>query len=136
MFKTAAAAVEAPVVFRDETPVPLSVIALDLAAPEFGWVAYLTGRGIAVVEDDLGRPSIPRAAARMLFDEHRANELRKAEVRAESERRAVEADQRFRASLGHGVKIPKEKAYACGFDEVERDHPPAAAYGAGLVAAH
>ena len=44
--------------------VPLSHLSLDLPKPPSGWVAYLTGRGVAVVEDDLGRPSIPRAAAR------------------------------------------------------------------------
>jgi hypothetical protein len=76
---------------------------LDLSEPPSGWVAYLTGRGVAVVDDDLGRPSISRAAARMLFDEHRADEARKAEMRAESEKRAVEADQQWRSQLPHGV---------------------------------
>jgi hypothetical protein len=101
--------------------VPLSHLSLDLSEPPSGWVAYLTGRGVAVVDDDLGRPSISRAAARMLFDEHRADEARKAEMRAESEKRAVEADQRFRAQLSGGVAIPAGMSYGEAAKAAELD---------------
>ena len=108
MFKTPARVVQPP---RDVGPavpievgvVTLSHLSLDLSEPPLGWVAYLAGRGVAVVEDDLGRPSIPRAAARMLFDEHRADEVRKAEHRQRQEREAVEADREWRSQLPHGV---------------------------------
>ena len=57
--------------------VPLSVLALDLSAPSVGgWPAYLAGRGIEVVADDLGRDSITRADARRLFTERREAEAR------------------------------------------------------------
>jgi hypothetical protein len=55
------------------------------------------------VVDDVGRSAISRVAARQLFDEHRASEARKAELRAAAEQRAIETDQQFRAQLGRGV---------------------------------
>ena len=82
--------------------IPLSVLALDLLAPA-DWSAFLADRGIEIVLDDIGRAAISRSDARRLFDEQRENEARKAEMRAAAEKRAVEADQRFRASLGVGV---------------------------------
>jgi hypothetical protein len=84
-------------------PVPLSVLALDLPEPVGGWAHELAGRGAVVVEDDLGRPSVPRAVARALFTEHREEQEAAARRRAEIERRAIETDQRFRASLPAGV---------------------------------
>jgi hypothetical protein len=84
-------------------PVPLSELERDLPAPAAGWAAELAGRGVAVVLDDLGRAALDRATARALFAEYRESEARKARVRAEIERRAVEADQRFRASLPAGI---------------------------------
>jgi hypothetical protein len=115
MFKAAAAAVEAPVVFRDESPVPLSHLQLDLGEPVEGWRPFLADRHIEIVTDDLGRLSVARDDARRLFDEHHDNEVRKAELRAAAEKRAIEADQRFRASLGVGVPasaIPAGMTYA------------------------
>jgi hypothetical protein len=107
MFKTAPVVAPprdvGPAVPMEVGVVPLSHLSLDLSEPLPGWVAYLTGRGVAVVEDDLGRASIPRAAAKMLFDDHRADEVRKAEMRAESERAAVAADREWRAALPRGV---------------------------------
>jgi hypothetical protein len=87
-----------------EPAVPLTELERDLPAPAAGgWAAELDRRGVAVVADDLGRPSVDRATARVLFAEHRESEARTARKRAELERRAVEADQRFRASLPGGV---------------------------------
>jgi hypothetical protein len=51
----------------------------------------------------------------MLLSEHRVDELRKAEMRAAAEKRAVEADQRWRASLPSGVlagALPPGMSYA------------------------
>jgi hypothetical protein len=84
-------------------PVPLTELERDLPAPAAGWAAELAGRGVAVVLDDLGRPSITRAAARDLFTEHRENEARNARKRAEIEQRVIEADQAFRAALPAGI---------------------------------
>lgn len=52
---------------------------------------------------DIGRLSISRGNARRLFDERREAEARKAEMRAESEKRAVEADRQWRSQLPRGV---------------------------------
>jgi hypothetical protein len=84
--------------------VPLSAIALDLPAPAAGWAAELAGRGVTVELDDLGRPSITRAAARDLFTAHRSQQEAAARHRAEIEERVIEADQRFRAALPVGVR--------------------------------
>jgi hypothetical protein len=103
MFNKAAAAEPAPDVEVPPDVIPVSHLALDLPEPEFGWVAYLTGRGVAVIEDGIGRSAISSADARMLISEHRADEARKAEMRAESEKRAVEADREWRSQLPRGL---------------------------------
>ena len=82
--------------------VALSVLALDYPMPAAGWAVELDGRGVGIVLDDLGRPAIPRAVARDLLAERRANEERKAQRLKEIEAAAIEADQRFRARLGQG----------------------------------
>jgi hypothetical protein len=92
--------------------IPLSHLSLDLDEPPIGWVAYLGNIGVEVVEDDIGRPALSRTDARMLIAEHHDNEVRKAELRAAAEKRAIEQDQAFRASLGHGVKVPDGMSYA------------------------
>jgi hypothetical protein len=83
--------------------IPLSLLELDCPAPPIGWAAELANRGVAILEDDLGRRAVPRSVARDLLAEHRENEARKARHRAEQERLAVETDQRFRASLPAGI---------------------------------
>jgi hypothetical protein len=114
MFRTAPVAESAPDVIPRESPVPLSVLSLDLEQPPIGWATYLN-LGVEIVEDDLGRPSIHRHDARRLIAEHRDNEVRKAEVRAAAEKRAIENDQAFRRGLGVGVPtsvIPADSTYA------------------------
>jgi hypothetical protein len=86
-------------------PVPLSQLTLDLPEPAAGWAAELAARGIAVVADDLGRPSITRGAARELFAEHREQRAAAARHREEIEQRAIEADRAFRAALPAGVSF-------------------------------
>src|SRR5688572_15876214 len=103
MFRTAASAVEAPVVFRDESPIPLSHLALDLPTPPIGWVAYLGNVGVEIVEDGIGRSAVSSADARLLIAEHRRNEARQAELRARQEAEAVEQDRLRRASLPTGI---------------------------------
>ena len=83
--------------------IPLSVLELDLAAPPLGWNVYLAGRGIAVVDDDIGRPAVARADARMLIAEQREAEARGREKAAELERQAVELDQQRRAQIWGGI---------------------------------
>jgi hypothetical protein len=115
MFRTIPAAEPAPDVIPRESPVPLSVLSLDLEQPPIGWTAYLNNLGVEIVEDDLGRPSIHRHDARRLIAERRDNEVRKAELRAAAEKRAIEDDQAFRRGLGVGVPtsvIPADSTYA------------------------
>jgi hypothetical protein len=85
--------------------IPVSNLALDLDEPAGGWVAYLKGRGIEVMTDDIGRPSIARADARQLLDEQREAEARKRAKLAENERRAIEDDRLRRAQIWRGVPV-------------------------------
>jgi hypothetical protein len=68
-----------------EPTVALSVLSLDLDPPTTGWPAYLAGRGVPIVEDDLGRPAIARADARLLFEERREAEVRAREAVARND---------------------------------------------------
>ena len=92
--------------------VPVSHLTLDLPVPSIGWVAYLNNVGVEILSDDVGRPAIHRHDARRLFDEHRASEVRKAELRAAAEKRAVEADRQLRAQMPAGVRVPDGMTYA------------------------
>src|SRR5687768_9846602 len=105
MFKTTAPdplplkAVEVPA----DDLVPLSHLGLDLPTPPIGWLTYLGNIGVEILSDDVGRASIHRHDARRLFDEHRRNEARKAELRARQEREPVQQDRLRRASLPTGI---------------------------------
>jgi hypothetical protein len=121
MFRSTDTATPPPDVDTAEPLVPLSVLSLDLPEPPIGWLAYLSSRDIAVVEDSIGRSAVASADARLLISEHRADEVRKAELRAESEKRAVEADQRFRAQLSGGVAIPAGMSYGEAAKAAELD---------------
>ena len=124
MFKTPPpdAEVISPVGERTSEPlVPLSHLGLDLPVPPIGWTGYLNNIGVEIVEDGIGRGAVSAADARMLIAEHRADEVRKAEVRAAAEKRAIEADQQWRASLGHGVKVPDGVTYAEAAQSAELD---------------
>jgi hypothetical protein len=93
----------APDVTAPPDPIPLSHLELDLPAPTTGWGVELDRRGVAIVLDDLGRPSISRDAARELLAEQRAQQEAAARKREEAEQRAIEADQRYRAQLAGGI---------------------------------
>jgi hypothetical protein len=105
MFKTTSTVTEpAPAEVPDPSGlIPLSVLQLDLPAPSGGWDAFLAGRGIAIVSDDIGRKSVSRGDARMLLDEQHEAEARKREVAERQERQAIEADRVRRASIWGGV---------------------------------
>jgi len=104
MFSKPAAPVEpAPAVMRDVSPVPLSVLELDLSAPPLGWNFYLAGRGVEITLDDIGRAAISRADARQLLDEHREAEARNREVMERREQQFIQQDQLRRASLPSGI---------------------------------
>ena len=83
--------------------IPLSVLELDLEAPPDGWASFLASRGIAVKLDDVGRRSITKHAARLLFRERAEAEERQREARELAERRAIEADEQRRAQLWGGI---------------------------------
>jgi hypothetical protein len=105
MFRTAPVAVTDVTVTElpAEQPIPPSHLELDLPVPTTGWRIELDRRGIEVVTDDIGRLSISRDNARLLIAEQRESEARQATMREEAERRAVEADQQFRAQLWTGL---------------------------------
>jgi hypothetical protein len=88
-----------------ERAVPLSELALDLPAPAVGWVAELERRGVAVIEDDLGRLAVDRATARSLFAEHRQQQEEAARRREELEQRLIAADEARRAAIPKGVPL-------------------------------
>jgi hypothetical protein len=65
----------------NETPVcdscrqiPLSHLALDIAEPLTGWLAFFEKRNIEGSQDVCGRPSIPRWVLTKLLDEQRERE--------------------------------------------------------------
>jgi hypothetical protein len=111
-----------------EDPVPLSVLALDVDPPAIGeWSAYLRGRGIEVGLDDIGRPCISRASARMLIAERRESEAHAREVAARREQQSIEQDQRFRAQLSGGVpwyEVPPGVAPAAAMLQAAHDAQP------------
>ena len=58
------------------------------------WAAYLAGFGIATVTDDIGREAISRADAKMLLDEQREREARRAELLRRADEAAIESTWR------------------------------------------
>jgi hypothetical protein len=77
--------------------VPTSVLALDVPEPVGGWPG--------VVEDDVGRPSVPREVARSLLAEHREAEARAFRHRQEIEERLIEADAVRRSQIPPGIPL-------------------------------
>jgi hypothetical protein len=107
--------------------IPVSNLALDLDEPAGGLVAYLKGRGIEVMTDDIGRPSIARADARQLLDEQREAEARKRAKLAENERRAIEDDRVRRAQIWGGlpaVDLPVGVSAASAMIAADHDAQP------------
>jgi hypothetical protein len=54
--------------------VPLSHLALDVEPPVEGWVSYFESKGITVLDDAAGRPSVPRHVLADLIDEQKRRE--------------------------------------------------------------
>ena len=107
--------------------IPLSHLALDLDPPAVGWAAYLTGRGIEIVLDSVGRKAISSDDARQLFTERRESEARKREAMAQQEQRAIEQDQQFRAQVWGGVRadhMPPGAAPAAVMLQAAKDAEP------------
>ncbi|HEX5937151.1 MAG TPA: hypothetical protein VFZ75_05605 [Actinomycetota bacterium] len=63
--------------------IPLAHLALDVDPPLGGWQQFFHEAGVAVSEDDLGRPSIPRSVLGDLLADDREREARLAAQRAE-----------------------------------------------------
>jgi hypothetical protein len=117
---------EASVDTRGYQLIPLSVLELDLPAPE-SWSAYLADRGISITIDDIGRAAITRDDARRLFDEGREAEARGREMAAEFERQAIEQDRQWRASLPSGLpwyEIPPDVLPVVAMTQADRDAQP------------
>jgi hypothetical protein len=109
-------------------PIPLSVLALDLAdAPADGWTVWLAERGIAVTFDDVGRPAISRADAKGLLAAQRQSEICRQDQAARLEQQAVEADRAWRAGLPVGVPwyaLPDGVSYGQAVAEAEAARSP------------
>jgi hypothetical protein len=82
----------------------VSVLQLDLEPPSVGgWAAYLTGRGIAIVLDHIGRSAISSADARQLLDEQREAEAHAREVMERREAQLIQQDRLRRANMPTGI---------------------------------
>ncbi len=128
MFRNLPAAVPPPVVV-DPPPelIALSVLELELAAPDAGWAAHLADRGISITIDDIGRAAVTRDDARRLFTEKREAETRAREHAAAVERQAIEADRQWRAALAGGIpayQIPDGVAPAAAMLQAAHDASP------------
>ena len=103
-------------------------LALDLAEPPVGgWVAYLKGRGIEVLTDDVGRASVSRSDARQLLDEKREAEIRRQEAAERQERQFIAADQAWREQLSPGIpwwEFPDGVSPQQAWAQVARDEAP------------
>jgi hypothetical protein len=84
-------------------PMPLTELARDLPEPVGGWNVELERRGIPVVQDDVGRPSVDRKTAKALYAEHRERQEAAARYRAEIEQRLIAADEARRAAIPKGI---------------------------------
>jgi hypothetical protein len=127
MFRDSSAAESAPAVVPCDHPVPLSELALTLPVPSEGWPAFLAAHNVDVVSDDLGRDAVTRAAARMLIAGYHAEEERKALLRQDAERRAVEQDKARRAQLYKGIpwyEIPPGVSPALAMAQAAKDAEP------------
>jgi hypothetical protein len=129
MFHTKPTAVTEPAPAEVEPAelIPLSHLALDLGEPSTGWASHLADRDIAVVIDDVGRASVARSDARLLFDERREAEARQREAAARNEQRLIEADQQRRAQLWGGISaldLPPDVRPAAAMLQAARDARP------------
>jgi hypothetical protein len=123
MFRTTAATAPPTRAALAEALIPLSVLRLDLPEPAQGWAVYLAGFGIATVTDDIGREAISRGNAKMLLDEQREREARRAEILARADAAAIEFDREWRSQL-RGVPadmIPAGMAPAAAMFAAELD---------------
>jgi hypothetical protein len=59
--------------------IPISHLSLDVSEPLVGWEAFFEERGVTVMDDAIGRPSVPRYVLGDLLDEQREREARLAE---------------------------------------------------------
>jgi hypothetical protein len=64
--------------------IPLSHLSLDIPEPLVGWEAFFEARNVTVLDDAVGRPSVPRHVLADLLDEQRARDARLAEEAAEA----------------------------------------------------
>src|SRR5215213_5947938 len=106
MFRAAAALPVEDVADPWSDLLPLSLLALEMDAPD-DWRLYLEARGVAVVVDDVGRDSVSRSDARVLLAESRARLAAEREAAARRyelrEHEAEERDRERRAQIWQGV---------------------------------
>jgi hypothetical protein len=129
MFRNTSPASEpAPVeVAPVDLTIPLSHLSLDVDEPNGGWTVYLTGRGIEVVSDHIGRAAISTADAKQLLDERREAEVRAQEIAMRQESAFVAADRAFREALPKGLPwyaFPDGVSPADAWAQAEKDAQP------------
>jgi hypothetical protein len=83
--------------------IPISHLNLDLDEPVGGWEATLAERGVEVDVDDLGRPSVPRAAVAAIIEEQRARG--RGGSSSAGAGRATRSRRRSRSRGSHGVRV-------------------------------
>ena len=81
-------------VMNTQELIPVSYLSLDVSEPIDGWERTLADRGVEIVLDDLGRPSVHREVLGELIAERREHEARLVE------------DQRRRRSERTDTKVP------------------------------
>jgi hypothetical protein len=91
--------------------VPLSYLSLDLPEPLAGWEEALTERGVGLVFDDIGRPSVERGVLGELIAEHREREVRALE---DQRRRFERADLKLPTGVPAIDGSPYEALVAAG----------------------
>ncbi len=77
-----------------EQLIPLSHLDLDLTRPPAGWRAMLKARGVEIVADDIGRPSIARSVVGELIAEA-AERAAERDLSAKALRRKMDESHRL-----------------------------------------
>jgi hypothetical protein len=99
-------------VMNTQELIPLSHLSLDLSEPISGWPAIFAERGVEIVLDDLGRPSVPRQVLGELLAESQEREAR---VLEDQRRRDAErADSKVPAGVPAIDGSPYEAMVAAG----------------------
>ena len=104
--------------------IPLAHLALDVDPPLGGWQEFFREAGVAVSEDDLGRPSISRSVLGDLLAEDREREARLAAQRAEQATAPVPAGVPAIEGLTAHESMASQPGFVTPRQEFGRRPPP------------